>query len=387
MDHFRKSKSLYSATANSFGVGEGVTITPSSVVDLPTDTEIVLTFDRQVEGKLERILGSIVGSNFVVSSGGRGYDGTTEQSHTSPTVEVVPSGADIDDLVEGILAEHNQDGSHKINKLDALRYAADAGSTDAYAITLSPAPTAYYAGMEIIFKANTANTGGATIDINGLGAKSIKKLHDQDLETGDIEANQLIVLVYDGTSFQMTSQIAQVSTQVVTDAGSYVRPVTAGDALRSYDAGDDDYAEIKHNETDVIVTTNKGHIVLTPAANKLVKISVLEQLNTTNGYLNNAVILTGYSRVTTPAGATYYREGAVTFGVTFASAPIVIVSATGGRGATPTQATGFTENYEAGGGAVTTTGFVPWVAKGTTAVNLQNSTNYVVAWIAIGVLT
>lgn len=111
-DHFRKAKSLYSSTTNSFGTGEAVTITPSSVVGLPTDTEIVLTFDRQVTGKLERILGTVVGSNFVVSSGGRGYDGTTEQAHTSPVVEYIPNAADINDHVDGILVEHNQDGTH-----------------------------------------------------------------------------------------------------------------------------------------------------------------------------------------------------------------------------------------------------------------------------------
>lgn len=112
MDKFRKWKSLYSATANSFGTGEGVTITPSSVAGLPTDTEITLTFDRQVEGKLERIRGTVSGGNFVVSSGGRGADGTTEQAHTSPTVEHVPNASDINDLVDGIVAEHNQDGTH-----------------------------------------------------------------------------------------------------------------------------------------------------------------------------------------------------------------------------------------------------------------------------------
>ncbi len=87
-------------------------------------------------------------------------------------------------------------------------YAADAGSTDAYAITMSPAPTAYAAGMLINFKANTANTDGATLNVNGLGAKNILKLRDQALVTGDIEAAQIVTVVYDGTQFQMQSQVA-----------------------------------------------------------------------------------------------------------------------------------------------------------------------------------
>lgn len=111
-DYFRKTKSLYSATTNSFSTGEGETITPSSVAGLPTDTQMVLTFDRTVSGKLERILGTISGSNFVVASGGRGYDGTTEQSHTSPTVEYIPNAADINAVVTGLLVGHTQLGVH-----------------------------------------------------------------------------------------------------------------------------------------------------------------------------------------------------------------------------------------------------------------------------------
>ena len=88
-------------------------------------------------------------------------------------------------------------------------FAADAEASDTYVITLSPAPAAYTTGMMIVFTANTANTDGATINVNGLGAKAILKMHDQALVTGDIEAGQVVVGVYDGTQFQMTSQLAQ----------------------------------------------------------------------------------------------------------------------------------------------------------------------------------
>ena len=96
-----------------------------------------------------------------------------------------------------------------------IAYAADAGSTDAYAITLTPAPSAYTTGMVINFKANTVNTGTATLNVNSLGAKTIKKLHDQDLEDGDIEAGQLVTVIYDGTNLQMQSQTAAAGGGVV----------------------------------------------------------------------------------------------------------------------------------------------------------------------------
>ena len=42
-----------------------------------------------------------------------------------------------------------------------VNYCADAGTTDAYACSLSPAITAYTTGGRYSFKANTANTGAA----------------------------------------------------------------------------------------------------------------------------------------------------------------------------------------------------------------------------------
>lgn len=80
-------------------------------------------------------------------------------------------------------------------------YGVDAGSTDAYAITLSPALTAYAAGLQIIFKAATANTGAASLDVNGLGATTIVKAVSTTLANNDILADMLCVVVYDGTNF------------------------------------------------------------------------------------------------------------------------------------------------------------------------------------------
>ena len=84
-------------------------------------------------------------------------------------------------------------------------YAADAEASDTYAITLTPAPSAYADGQRFTFKANTANTGAATLNVNGLGAKTIKKNTDQDLITGDIEAGSIVEVRYDTTNFQMVS--------------------------------------------------------------------------------------------------------------------------------------------------------------------------------------
>jgi hypothetical protein len=99
----------------------------------------------------------------------------------------------------------------KISQTAAQIYAADSVGTDAYAITLSPAIAAYTAGMQIIFKAGTANTGNATLNVNGVGALNILKNHDQTLATNDIEVGQIVTVVYDGTLWQMTSQLGNTS--------------------------------------------------------------------------------------------------------------------------------------------------------------------------------
>jgi len=95
-------------------------------------------------------------------------------------------------------------------------YAADAQANDTYVITLVPAIAAYVTGQVFHFKANTANTGAATLNVNTRGAITIKKLNDQDLATGDIEAGQIVTVVYDGTNFQMQSQIATAAHDAIT---------------------------------------------------------------------------------------------------------------------------------------------------------------------------
>ena len=91
---------------------------------------------------------------------------------------------------------------------DARYYAADSEASDSYIITLSPAPDAYAVGQTFRFKANTANTGAATININSLGVKNIVKGVNTTLVNGDIAAGQVITITYDGTNFVIQSPVA-----------------------------------------------------------------------------------------------------------------------------------------------------------------------------------
>jgi len=107
-------------------------------------------------------------------------------------------------------------------------YAVDASGTDAYAITITPAITAYTAGQRFTFKAGTANTGACTLNVSGLGAKTIKKDVSSDLATGDIIVNQIVEVEYDGTNMQLLSRSAlgtiTSTVQVFTSNGTYTAP-------------------------------------------------------------------------------------------------------------------------------------------------------------------
>jgi len=82
-------------------------------------------------------------------------------------------------------------------------YAVDAVGTDAYAITITPAITAYASGQVFVFKVATANTGACSLAVSGLAAKTIKKNVSSDLATGDILAGQIVIVVYDSVTDTM----------------------------------------------------------------------------------------------------------------------------------------------------------------------------------------
>lgn len=83
-----------------------------------------------------------------------------------------------------------------------------------YRINLSPVPTTYAKGGPVYFQAAKANTGSCTFEIDSLGAVTMKKNHDQNLEAGDIELGQMVCTIFDGSYFQVVSQLASVATGI-----------------------------------------------------------------------------------------------------------------------------------------------------------------------------
>lgn len=89
--------------------------------------------------------------------------------------------------------------------LSNTTYLVGAGTANAITLTFSPVWTAYTAGKGVIFKALAANTAATTVNINGLGAISLRGLSGQVMVGGEIVAGGIYRITYDGTYFRMCS--------------------------------------------------------------------------------------------------------------------------------------------------------------------------------------
>ena len=92
---------------------------------------------------------------------------------------------------------------------DPANFVVDAQANDDYEVSI-PYAQILTTGLTVTFVANTANTDGATLEITQNGdLDAILKMNDQALATGDIEAGQVVVVVFDGSNWQMISPVAQ----------------------------------------------------------------------------------------------------------------------------------------------------------------------------------
>lgn len=134
------------------------------------------------------------------------------------------------------------------------------GSGGAYTLNYPSNISSITNGLSFTFKANHANTGPASLSVNGFAAISIKKAVYTDLDPGDIQLDQVVTVVFDGTNFQMTTLPGNIG---------------GGSALWS-NSGSDTYLT---NTTDEV-----GIGTSTPAAKLNVAIEA--------GYFSNAILAT-----------------------------------------------------------------------------------------------
>jgi hypothetical protein len=174
----------------------------------------------------------------------------TSAVFTTGTIELGHASANTLSAASGVLSIEGQAvfaANTKNDVLQAGTFASDAGANDTYTCSFSPAITAYVTGTRYRFLANTANTGAATININSIGAKTIKKAAGgitTDLADNDIRAGQWVEMVYDGTNMQMVSLLGNA-------------PAGSGNTLKWIDYDKWVFPQLA-DEAGAIITTNNA---------------------------------------------------------------------------------------------------------------------------------
>ena len=127
--------------------------------------------------------------------------------------------------------EAYQDSKAYVNDLVkvGLLYGTTTGSANTYALSVDSNVIygAINAGLRVSFKVNVANTGSSTLNVNGLGAKTIKKSNGSNLSAGNLVAGSVYTAIYDGTNFILQGEGGEYGT------------ATSGQVLTGYTIGTD----------------------------------------------------------------------------------------------------------------------------------------------------
>jgi hypothetical protein len=84
-----------------------------------------------------------------------------------------------------------------------VNYGVDTGLANAYVVTLAEPPSAYEAGTTIVVKIANTNTAASSINVNSVGSVAIVNPAGVALQGGELSANAVVPMVFDGTSFRI----------------------------------------------------------------------------------------------------------------------------------------------------------------------------------------
>lgn len=129
--------------------------------------------------------------------------------YTAPTKNTLARASSVSTLASALEAAFDKLPGETQLKQNSATYAIDSGSADSYVVTLSPAPAAYAAGMQILMRVAHTNTGASTVNANSLGAVSIvDNVTGGALTAGQLVENMIADLRHDGTRFRLMNPAA-----------------------------------------------------------------------------------------------------------------------------------------------------------------------------------
>jgi hypothetical protein len=80
----------------------------------------------------------------------------------------------------------------------------DAGTSNAYQVTMTPAPTAYFKYMTVVCKIGNTNTGASVLNVNAMGPKPIRHPADNsELSAGELKQGAIACFIFDGIYFHL----------------------------------------------------------------------------------------------------------------------------------------------------------------------------------------
>ena len=112
--------------------------------------------------------------------------------------------------------------------------ASDSGSSNAYVIAPSPAIAGYAAGQKFAFLAANVSSGASTLNVSGLGVKNVY-YQNAAISGAMIKAGALILVVYDGTQFQMISPSDSIGSAASTTSAGIVELATDAETITGTD--------------------------------------------------------------------------------------------------------------------------------------------------------
>ena len=251
--------------------------------------------------------------------------------------------------------------------------------TNTITATATPTLTAYATGAIYSFIAANTNSGAATLSIDGLTAKSITKNGSVALSAGDIQSGKMMLVEYDGTTFQLINNIvyggsvtnATINGGTITSttiASSTISSLTAPLAVASGGTGQSSYTDgqilignTTGNTLAAATLTAGTNITITNGSGTITIAATVDVTNVLAATANLTAAAVGTYAFMSTVGA------ATTIGTTYAGSALRYGSVYGDAGST--------NNGSIVQGTVAATG--TWRAMGTSFAATSSGTLFV----------